>query len=351
MLICHVLIRLVDAGLSWDMLSVYLLPGKYWPYTFGLFGFVLFAILIFFTTWIKLPYQLWLWTHKFLGLAFVLGGVHAWMSVSAFSEFQIYRTILVVIWALGSIAFLYKWIFYDIIGPKTDSTVDLVQSHDNITEIYLKIHNHKFRFHTGQFVFINATHSVNMISKEVHPFSISGFYNGNILRVSAKNLGDFTSTLPKLSVGDAVTITGPYGKFGHKLITSKRNAIWIAGGIGIAPFLQMLQHENLAEKATHAGRKIDFFVVVKDEKENVYGREIQVLSEGMTNVKVFNRYSNTQGRLTGQDVLNSLENPLDIKNMNIFICGPVGMMLALSEQFQALGVKDSQIIFEEFQLA
>lgn len=350
LLIMHVLLRLIDAGLNWDILSLYLIPGKYMPYTYGLLGFLLFCVLMFLTKWVKIPYQLWLWTHKFMGLAFILGGLHAWLSVSAFSEFQPYRTVLVIFWGLGTIAFFYKWIFYDYFGPKFDSIVDMIRSNGNITEIYLKIADPRFRFHTGQFVFIKAAETKNNVKKESHPFSISGFYNGNILRISAKKLGDFTSTLPNLTVGDKITIVGPYGKFGNKILTSKKDVIWIAGGIGISPFLQMLQHENINEVTNHVGRKIDFFTVVKDKNEDIYSNEIMSLSEAMPNLQYFRRYSNIEGRLTADDVIKALGHFEDIKNRNIFICGPIAMMRDLSQQFQALGVKPGQIIFEEFQL-
>lgn len=59
------------------LLSTYFVPGVDISYTFGFIGLLLLTILVIVTIWIKLPYQLWLQSHKFMGLAYVLGGLHA----------------------------------------------------------------------------------------------------------------------------------------------------------------------------------------------------------------------------------------------------------------------------------
>ena len=47
-----------------------------WAIFFGIVAFLGMVILLIFTFFIKLPYRVWLATHKFLGFAFFLAGLH-----------------------------------------------------------------------------------------------------------------------------------------------------------------------------------------------------------------------------------------------------------------------------------
>jgi len=53
-----------------------------WPVNFGFVAFSGMVFLLMLTFFVKLPYQLWLFTHKFLGLAFLFGGLHTMLIAS-----------------------------------------------------------------------------------------------------------------------------------------------------------------------------------------------------------------------------------------------------------------------------
>ncbi|WP_017220852.1 ferredoxin reductase family protein [Moritella dasanensis] len=73
-----------------------------------------------------------------------------------------------------------------------------------------------------------------------HPFSItSSWGDSGDISFNIKQIGDYVNTLPSsLAVGDDVIVEGPYGNF--NIDSDKQQHIWIAGGIGIAPFLSRL---------------------------------------------------------------------------------------------------------------
>ena len=55
--------------------------------------------------------------------------------------------------------------------------------------------------------------------------------------LQSKVLGDYTDHLnDKLKAGDAAIVEGAYGHFSSNYI-KESDLIWIAGGIGITPFL------------------------------------------------------------------------------------------------------------------
>ena len=73
-----------------------------------------------------------------------------------------------------------------------------------------------------------------------HPFSISSAPNGAWLRITIKELGDWSTALRRVPVGTRVFIEGPYG-----VLTGARRTrpkvLLIAGGIGITPLRALLE--------------------------------------------------------------------------------------------------------------
>ena len=88
-------------------------------------------------------------------------------------------------------------------------------------------------FQSGQFLY--ATFQQDGIPHESHPFTISSA-PGRELRIAVKRFGDFTSLLMQLRPGARAQLEGPFGSF--RLIGDPAHTqTWIAGGIGITPFL------------------------------------------------------------------------------------------------------------------
>lgn len=76
---------------------------------------------------------------------------------------------------------------------------------------------------------------------EPHPFTLSSAPEDDSLRMTIKQSGTFTSTVPELAPGTPVQCSGPYGQF-CRGIDEKHEIVMIAGGVGITPFLSVLRH-------------------------------------------------------------------------------------------------------------
>lgn len=81
---------------------------------------------------------------------------------------------------------------------------------------------------------------------EEHPFSFSsrasaGTEDPSRLTLIARRAGNFTDTLPALPVGSPVRINGPFGRFCFRGDAFDKH-YFIAGGVGIVPFLSILDH-------------------------------------------------------------------------------------------------------------
>ena len=96
----------------------------------------------------------------------------------------------------------------------------------------------------GQFAFVRFD-----ALEGAHPFTIASApgslgvnaHGETLLRLVIKPLGDYTNSLQqRLQVGQAVQIEGPYGCF-DGAGEATRQQVWIAAGVGITPFLALLE--------------------------------------------------------------------------------------------------------------
>ena len=75
---------------------------------------------------------------------------------------------------------------------------------------------------------------------QAHPYSLSAAPDGDLLRITVKDLGDHSAGLSRLAPGTRVAIEGPYGAFTADSATTDR-LLLIGAGVGTAPILSLLQ--------------------------------------------------------------------------------------------------------------
>ena len=75
---------------------------------------------------------------------------------------------------------------------------------------------------------------------EAHPFSLSAAPDGRRLRITVKDLGDYTAALRAIPPGTRVIAEGPFGAFTTAARRRPRVAL-IAGGVGITPIRALLE--------------------------------------------------------------------------------------------------------------
>ncbi|KYC45316.1 MAG: Sulfhydrogenase 2 subunit gamma [Candidatus Methanofastidiosum methylothiophilum] len=343
-ILLHPLFLIIRVFPNLNSIAFYLVPGLSIPITYGIVSFYLLIILLLLTLIIKLPYKVWHLSHKFMGIVLILAIWHAIVAGRDLIQYPILGAWIIIFSLIGILSYFYMLFLYQLIGPKFDAEIKEVKDMGYITEIKFKIIKKKMNFHPGQFVFVKFT-SLGK-SFEIFPFSISSSTSENIIRISAKKSGDFTSYhLPKVNVGDKVLLYGPYGKFSEKFLFENKDMIWIAGGIGVTPFLSMLKHKDISNK-----NKIYFLWSCKDEKDVIYDEEIKEIVNNTTNINYRLWLSNDLGRISTKNIIELFEINEGLSDMIVFICGPNQMMMELADQFIKIGVKPRNIVFEDFNL-
>jgi predicted ferric reductase len=181
---------------------------------------------------------------------------------------------------------------------------------------------------------------------QAHPFSISAVPNGRRLRITVKNIGDFTNDIHTLKPGTPILVDGPFGKFIERPKNSK--VLLIAGGIGITPI------RPLAEEMAADGFDVRVLYRAHSEGDLVFKKELDALTRQEDSVRVDYLLTMAGSRRQSRDAWfspTSLAGLVpDIFDRVVYVCGPMGMMAVVRSSLDALGIPADQIRTEVFRL-
>jgi predicted ferric reductase len=174
-----------------------------------------------------------------------------------------------------------------------------------------------------------------------HPFSISSAPNGAWLRITIKELGDWSTALRHVPIGTRVFVEGPYGAMTGARRTQHK-VLFIAGGIGITPLRALLE--------ALPGRPGDLTLIyrVRDAKEIVFRDELEELGRQRTMRihYVIGRRDAFSGDPLGAAALERLVP--DLGERDVYLCGPAPMMQRVEGTLRKIGLPARQIHAERF---
>jgi len=193
-----------------------------------------------------------------------------------------------------------------------------------------------FRISPGQFGWLTLWASPFKITG--HPFSFSGsaeVADGRV-EMSIRNLGDFTSAIHKVPVGQRVYLDGPYGAF--TIGNPADMHVLIAGGVGVTPMMSMIR--TLADRGDK--RPVILLYGSKDWESITFREELEALKARL-NLDVIHVLANPPTGWTGEQGFISAEVfkrhlPPPYADHEYFICGPGVMMDAIEKTLGELGV-------------
>jgi predicted ferric reductase len=180
---------------------------------------------------------------------------------------------------------------------------------------------------------------------QAHPFSLSAVPDGGSLRLTVKNVGNFTSRIADVPPGTPVLAEGPFGTFTAIKRTRPRVAL-IAGGIGITPIRALFQ-----ELPAAPGELALIYRVIGEEDLVFRGELEEIARERSADLFfVVGDHRTPEGRelLSSAHLLRLIP---DIVEREVYLCGPYPMMVWTEENLRGAGVPHSQVHSERFALA
>lgn len=283
-------------------------------------------------------YDGWKRLHRFIGIFFILGFIHS-LTVKALDAL-VAITWVQMFFIFGTVSYLYTEIFGRFFKKYVPYNVEAVR-HPNAstTEVTLRPKQGPIKKQrAGQFLFVRFPE--DRVLSESHPFTISSGPQENVLRVTIKASGDFTRYLfNHLKPDMSAVVEGAYGMFDYKRGGQKQ--IWIAGGIGLTPFLSFIRDMNGS-----LAHDVDFYYTVRHPEEALFLDEISAAAEREPRLRAHVRFSATEGSLSIDHILKNTDG--NIRDYHIYLCGPLPMIQAFESKFLELGLPPNQIHYEEF---
>jgi predicted ferric reductase len=343
LLLNHPLFLILKAFFNGVPVTIYLLPVGPLPYAWGVFSLYFMIALIVLTLFINLPYNVWKFTHTFMGLSLFFAARHIFNITSDISRNEILGTWVKFFVLIGIAAFLYKLFLYRKFSGSYIYKLVKLETFGAVHNLIASPEGKSIQFKPGQFVFVRVLNN-KKVSNEEHPFSlVEKNANGEIV-FSIKKSGDFTNKLENLNSGDRLEIIGPFGLI-HKKLHKDLDYVFIAGGIGITPFI------GAVEEVLNLGRKAYFFYSIKNQSEALYDDKLKSFVGKFDKMHYKIWFSDTQGKLSITGVQSSIETGIcDMADKFFLICGPKAMMYSLEKQLIEKGVDSKNIYMEDFDL-
>jgi predicted ferric reductase len=292
----------------------------------------------------RLSYEAWHAVHVLLYAAITLAVIHQVYEVSTFRESPITMAYWWLLWGLAIAAFISgRFVTPLRLNARHRLRVaKVVPESDNVTSVYVtgrdldRLQARPGQFFIWRFLGYNTWWQAN-------PFSLSAAPDGQHLRLTPKAVGTTSAGLRHVPVGTRVFVEGPYGAFTSRQ-RSRDATLLIAGGIGITPIRALVEELTGPVTVLYRVHTMADAVLLKELEELARTRStrVQVLT-GRTGA------GNPPNTPFEPDNLAALVP--DIRERDVFVCGPPAMMSAVLRSLRTLGVPRHQVHAELFSLA
>src|SRR5579864_2246826 len=173
------------------------------------------------------------------------------------------------------------------------------------------------------------------------PVSISGFHRGEVLVQTIRAVGAVTRALCAAAPGDMIGVRGPFGTDWRLSIADGRDALIVAGGIGLAP-LRPLVLMALDQRARYD--RVVLLVGARSPDDLIFARELETWSRRGADVRV----TVDHGRpgwdghvgLVTRLIESAVDDPADTA---AFVCGPEIMMRLSADTLVRCGIPATDI--------
>jgi predicted ferric reductase len=313
--------------LAWQALAPW---EQSWPVWLGWIALAMLMLGLGSTFALHLPYRRWRGLHMTLGTGVLVGLLHGQVILAQGSPLLalLAFTALVLGWRLligdrGLAAFPYR-------------VTHVERRAAGLVELTLAPRARALAALPGQFV-LAAFHEGPGYRGcgEFHPFTLSYVDASGTLRLGIKALGACTKHTQQTTVGTEARLQGPFGTFLSRQPQAPQ--LWVAGGIGIAPFVAALR----AGPCTYPTTLFYFF---RTQADAAFLDELQQRAASDPLLELVASASGEHN----PDVAHLLERVRELDRRQVFICGPPAMVELFGAELRTRSVRRECIHTESF---
>lgn len=200
-----------------------------------------------------------------------------------------------------------------------------------------------------EFPYVDKVHHGQFLQLSVPGFgecaiSITDFsFDDKWLEFLIRKVGHVTNQIFNLTVGDTLSMRGPYGK-GFQIENYRNKHLTIvAGGSGLAPVRSLIKY--FYQHSTEA-KSLELLLGFKDKNNIIFQNEIQLWQKDIPVIVTVDRPSGTEDERTGRvtQYVNQLQIiNQDMSQVEVIIVGPPKMMEFTAKEFIKNGVPPEKI--------
>jgi predicted ferric reductase len=331
-------------------------PANSFAKDLGEWAIYAMLVLVVLALWKRFPYRAFFKTHRLMAIIYIALVFHSAVLFGEVGWVTPVGIFMAIVMAIGCVCAVTSLMGKVGARHRTTGRVTHITEHseDRVLEVHIDLGNGWHGHEAGQFAFVTFD------PKEgAHPFSISSpWRNDGEVVFHIKALGDYTSKLPThITAGQRVTVEGPYGRFRFdtypvlkKIESDVPHQVWIAGGIGITPFLSRLQMIAESTKLNGPSQKtttlpITLYYCTRIH-DSSFVNDLHQLSE--------------QAHITLHMIVSGRDQPLTADRLkrdiptwlsaHFWFCGPAGLGQSLRDDLVAQGLKSSDFHQELFEM-
>ena len=312
---------------AWETLSAFY---QGWPVWSGWLGLLVLMLGLAASFIRRLSYGVWRWLHAGLAVGVLLGLVHLVL-------LGIDEPVLPII-AVVALILAWRALRGDLgLAARPYIVISARSIADGAVEIALRPLGDPLAVSTGQFVLVAFFAGPTYRGcGEFHPFTVSSIDCDQVLRVGVKALGDCTRRIQSIEKDVAARVMGGFGSF---LVDRKAaHQFWVAGGIGVTPFIGLLRSGPVGTATT-------LVYLYRNEADAAFLPELRAIAASDPLLSL-------QGVATGEtlpDLKRLLPDARRLSGTECYLCGPPGLIASLKSALRARGVAARNIHYENFE--
>lgn len=272
-----------------------------------------------------IPYHLWKASHMLMGPIFLLAAYHTFFVASPLAVGAAPWTLMAVASAVGLVA--WGQTLLRKVAPSRLVTVERADPFDGGVDVTFRSEAPLKPFRAGQF----ATIAHNHARAEAHPFTIAGG-DDTSRRFVIRSAGDWTGDfVQNVKPGDQFRLGRGVGRFLPQIRAKRSEQLWVAGGVGITPFMAALE-----QMQPDSGARVTLIYCIRSRDSAGAIADIEAHAARLPQLDLIVLSDIAQDRLTPArltDIVRGMN-----KNAQVYLCGPEGLKTLVTQVWETVGM-------------